>query len=186
MADTARTRAALITLFADNTTGQISAQDLRDFLVTIMPAEFAYTTDFWNRPLTANLTAEGVRGWLQYSQVMDSDIAFGEPIYMTISGTWKRAMGSDSDMNCLLALAASAITSGDSGIILRDGLIYNSAYSGIFSGYVGRPVYLESAVVGSICGPGSTAPTSPKVIGVVEDATKGMYRFSPGWAVVGS
>lgn len=34
MADTARTLAALQTLFADNTSGDISAQDLRDFLVS--------------------------------------------------------------------------------------------------------------------------------------------------------
>lgn len=35
MADTIRTRAALLTLLADNVTGDISAQDLRDMLVTL-------------------------------------------------------------------------------------------------------------------------------------------------------
>jgi len=35
MADTIRTRAALLALLADNTTGEISAQDLRDMLVSI-------------------------------------------------------------------------------------------------------------------------------------------------------
>lgn len=35
MADTERTRAALATLYADNTAGDISAQDLRDFLVSV-------------------------------------------------------------------------------------------------------------------------------------------------------
>lgn len=37
MVDTARTTAALQTLFADNTAGAISAQDLRDFLVSAKP-----------------------------------------------------------------------------------------------------------------------------------------------------
>lgn len=36
MADTRRTRAELLASLADNSTGDISAQDLRDFLVTIM------------------------------------------------------------------------------------------------------------------------------------------------------
>jgi hypothetical protein len=36
MTDTPRTIAALQALFPDNTTGQISAQDLRDFLVTVV------------------------------------------------------------------------------------------------------------------------------------------------------
>jgi hypothetical protein len=36
MADTPRTRAELLTLFADNTIGSISPQDLRDFVVTIL------------------------------------------------------------------------------------------------------------------------------------------------------
>lgn len=37
MVDTVRTRAALQTLLADNTTGDISPQDLRDFLVSAYP-----------------------------------------------------------------------------------------------------------------------------------------------------
>ncbi len=36
MADTSRTRAALLTLLANNSTGAISEQDLRDMLVSIM------------------------------------------------------------------------------------------------------------------------------------------------------
>ena len=38
MADTARTKSALAALLADNTTGQISPQDIRDFLETMQPA----------------------------------------------------------------------------------------------------------------------------------------------------
>lgn len=36
MADTRRTKAAILTLFADNTTGLVSPQDLRDFVVTAL------------------------------------------------------------------------------------------------------------------------------------------------------
>ena len=46
MADVQRTRAAILALMADNVTGQISAQDLRDFIVTVMESEFVNPGDF--------------------------------------------------------------------------------------------------------------------------------------------
>ena len=42
MADTARTKTALAALFADNTSQQISPQDLRDFLETMSPSFGGY------------------------------------------------------------------------------------------------------------------------------------------------
>jgi hypothetical protein len=63
--------------------------------------------------------------------------------------------------------------------------VFKSAYSAIFSGFIGRPVYLESAVAASIAGPNS-APTSAKVIGFVVDDTNGLYYFDPDWSVVGA
>ncbi|OGC76294.1 hypothetical protein A2619_05765 [candidate division WWE3 bacterium RIFOXYD1_FULL_39_9] len=183
MADTQRTRAAILALFADNVTGQISAQDLRDFVVTLMNSEFAYEGDFRSQPATAQLTAEGGRGWKIYSQVVDSNISFGNILYMTISGTWKNADVISNPKNCLLAAAMSNITSGDSGILLRRGLIFKSAYSGIFSGFLGQPVYLASVAGGSIS---VTITTSVKIIGVVENEANGIYRFEPDWSVVGS
>ncbi len=185
MANTQRTRDELLAIWANNVTGQISEQDGRDLIVTIMNSEFAFVGDFWAEPDKANLTAEGVRGWMIYSQVMDSTMTYGIVVYQTPSGTWKQANCADSDMNCLLAMTVSAITSGDSGILLRKGLIFKSAYSGIFSGYIGRPLWLDSGVIGSIAGPNS-APTSAKIIGVVEDDTNGMFRFDPDWSIVGA
>jgi len=185
MADTARTRAALLTLMGDNVTGQISAQDLRDFMVTVMPAEFAYANDFWNSPLPAQLTAEGTRGWHLYSQVVDSDVVYGALVYQTVSGTWKNANCAASGANCKLAVAASAISSGGSGIFLMEGLVWKSAFSGIFSGYKGRPAYLDSGVIGSIAGPASV-PTSAKIIGIIEDDTNGVFRFKSDWSIVGA
>lgn len=43
MPDTIRTRSALQTLLGDNTAGDISAQDLRDLLVSAVPALFTDT-----------------------------------------------------------------------------------------------------------------------------------------------
>lgn len=185
MADTARSRSALLTLMADNVTGQISAQDFRDFMVTVMPAEFTYANDFWNSPLAAQLTSEGSRGQHLYSQIMDSDVIYGGLVYQTVSGTWKNADCAASEANCKLAIAISAITAPGSGILLQKGLIWKSAYSGIFAGYKGRPVYLESGVIGSIAGPASI-PTSAKIIGVIEDDTNGIYRFDADWTIVGA
>jgi len=184
MADTARTRAALLTLMADNVTGQISAQDFRDFMVTVMPAEFTYSTDFWNEPLAAQLTAEGTRGRHLYSQVADSAFVYGAIVYQTASGTWKNADVADSGMNCKLAVAAAAIASDGSGILLVKGLVWKSAFSGIFDGYLGRPVYLDSGVIGSIAGPASIA-TSVKIIGVIEGDTNGLFRFDSDWSIKG-
>ena len=50
MADTGRSRAQILSLFSDNVTGQISAQDLRDWVVTVMEEEFANFGDFWAKP----------------------------------------------------------------------------------------------------------------------------------------
>ncbi len=63
MADTQRTRAAILSLFADNVTGQISCQDLRDFQVTVMESEFANPGDFWAKPQAKySLTDKTARG----------------------------------------------------------------------------------------------------------------------------
>ena len=186
MAQAQKARAALLALFPDNVTGQISAQDFRDFLVTIMNEEFAFEGDFWAQPAAAQLTAEGIRGWIIYSQPADSDFSFGEIGYLTVSNTWKRANVSDSTENCLLALAGSEISAGNSGIFLRRGLVFKSAYSGAFSGFAGLPIYLESGSPGSIAGPNSTQPTAVKVIGVIEDDDKAVFRFEPDWSVVGA
>lgn len=47
MADTVRTLAQLQALLADNNSGNISAQDLRDFLVTSFDALMAHNTSGW-------------------------------------------------------------------------------------------------------------------------------------------
>lgn len=182
MADTQRTRSALLTLFADNSTGQISSQDFRDFVVTVMNSEFANTGDFWAGPSPAYLTAEGVRGWCLYSQVCDDGASFGNVLYLTISNTWRRADAADSAKNAVLAIAASTITSANSGTLLFDGLVWNSLYSATFDSNTGRPIYLHSGTSGSIA---MTAPTYAKTIGYVLSEGSGIYRFKADWSVVG-
>jgi len=88
MADTQRTRAQLIALFADNVTGQISEQDLRDFLVTLMEEEFANPGDFWNQPTPMRTTTDkSARGWLLYSQTVSEACSFMNVMALGPSGT---------------------------------------------------------------------------------------------------
>lgn len=62
MVDTVRTLAALQALLADNTAGDISAQDVRDFLVSVYPSFETYTptwTAFTTNPVIGNGTING-------------------------------------------------------------------------------------------------------------------------------
>ena len=74
MVDTARTVSALQTLFADNTNGDISPQDLRDFLVSVMgrtkhvwvgAGAFILTTGTPSRAIVGDTatTEDKVDGW---------------------------------------------------------------------------------------------------------------------------
>lgn len=55
MADTKKTLSALQTLLADNTTGNISAQDVRDFLVTVYGSWITTSKTYANSPYTNTL-----------------------------------------------------------------------------------------------------------------------------------
>lgn len=192
MSDTQRTRASLIALFADNVTGQISAQDLRDFLVTIMETEFVNPGDFWKQPLATALTIDKtVKGWIDYSQEVGSDVSFGNPVYLApASGIWYNATVSVSTKNPCMGIAANSYTSGVSTAqILRKGIVNDSAYSARFSGFVGRAVYLGSDALGSLSVTQTT--NSVQVIGVVERNSDGptstIFRFDPtDWAAKGA
>ena len=98
MADTARTRAELLSLFADNVTGQISPQDHRDQIVTNMPVEFANPGDFWTRPQPKyRYTDKTAWGWIEYSQFVYQACSFGNVMCMDEStGGWYLADAADS------------------------------------------------------------------------------------------
>jgi len=200
MADTQRTRAQLLALMADNVTGQISAQDFRDFMVTVMENEFVNAGDFWNEPLhTAITTDKTTRGWHVYSQTMHSDYSasFGKPLaYNQVSGTWWPADLSNSACNPAWGIAADSYASGATDVkILRRGIIYDSGLSGL-SEMVGKPVYLNSAVTSTVALFSTDVGTSDStkgILGYVEGSTvttNSVYkwRFAPemgGWAVTG-
>jgi len=195
MADTQRTRAALLTLMADNVTGQISAQDFRDFMVTVMEAEFVNPGDFWKQPHADDMTAERtIRGWIDYSQIVGSDVSFGNPIMQTASGYWINAdiTGSTAqNLRPAMGLAgASYLSDASTCQVLRQGLIKNSNFSVTFTGAIGQRVYLASGSPGSIT---LTIPTSNiQVLGIIEhlsdpatsDTVSDVWRFDPSWAVI--
>jgi hypothetical protein len=191
MADTQRTRAAILALFADNETGQISPQDLRDFVVTLMNPEYLYPADFWKQPGPRNLvTDRNVEGWLDYSQIVESTCSLGTPLYLTPSGTWGIADAADSTKNPALGLATDSYAAADSqAIILRAGLLMLSNLSAEFSGQIGRPVYLPSGAASLVT---VTKPTNAAELGVIEPAdigstgSLGKWRFMPTLTVVGA
>lgn len=189
MADVQRTRAALLALAADNVTGNMSLQDLRDFMVTVMPEEFQFEYDFWNRPLVSKHTTDKtVRGSIIYSQMILSAVSFGRVCYLTASG-WAMASALTSTQNQRLAVAANSYAAAESQAqMLERGLVYDSALSARFSGYIGRHLYLVSGLEGSISVTANTG--SNKVVGHVElsvwsDVTSGHWRFDPSWTIAG-
>lgn len=191
MADTPRTRTALLALMADNVTKNISAQDLRDFMVTVMNTEFANEGDFWAQPKPDHITTDKtIRGWIDYSQTIESTVSFGGIVARTVSNTWIPADATDSTLNFELGVAGDSYETGVSTAqILRRGLIYDSGLSARFSGFIGLPIYLISDVAASLS---VTIPTnSVKIIGCVQpdgigSVTACKWRFDPDWSIIGT
>lgn len=183
MADTPRTRAALLALMADNVTGQISAQDFRDFMVTVMEDEFVNPGDFWKQPeVRKNTTDKTAVGWIDYSQTVGSDVSFGNILYLHASGVWKKANVAYLSRTGMIGLACDSYTSDAATCnILRKGIVRDSSFSATFSGYIGLPVYLHSGTAGSITVTATTQ--SQLIVGWVEVSDAGVacgvYRFDP-------
>jgi len=193
MANTQRTRTALLALMADNVTGQVSCQDLRDFMVTVMESEFFNPGDFWRQPDSQYITAEGIKGWIEYSQLISEACSFGNLLMRDTSGQWVLAsgiIGSVVSKPVVLAIAAESYTASVFGTILRRGLVYQSAFSASFADEIGGPVYVKSDVAGSIT---CTLATSAMAIGIVEpeqstglENDTNIWRFMPelAWGVM--
>lgn len=190
MADTQRTRAALLALLADNVTGQISAQDLRDFAVTVMETEFAYAGDFWKQPSPRNLTADRTyKGWVDYSQQIQSTCSYGNIMMMDGSGAWILASFNGASTNVtVLGVAMESYTQGTSvGIILREGLYRHSLASTMWTGSVGKPFVVLSGTAGSMAR--LTSQVVNVIVGYPEPmdsqlaSTCTIFRFTPGWAI---
>lgn len=61
MSDTQRSRAALVALLADNTNREISEQDLRDVLVSVLGG-YGHLY-FFSKSVTANVATQNLVGW---------------------------------------------------------------------------------------------------------------------------
>jgi len=198
MTDTQRTRAQVLALFADNVTGQVSAQDLRDFVVTVMEAEFANPGDFWAQPDARQTNTDGTaRGWILNSQYVGEAVSFMNILYMDQStGIWYKADAAVSTENGVLGVAMDsfAINASQASVLMK-GVIYNSSFSTVFSRKIGQPVYLESGVAGSISlgKPAQSAWSELTILGVVMPSTglsvtsawstSGKWFFNPQWSV---
>lgn len=143
MADTPRSRADLLVLFADNVVGAASVQDFRDFLVTVMEEEFVNAGDFWKQPSPAQITVDKTgRGWTDYSQIIDSACSFGNVMQLTPSETWNHFISANSDRG-IFGIALDSYASAESQAqILRCGLIKDSSLSSLSQG---KTLYADSA-----------------------------------------
>ena len=195
MADTQRTRTQILSLLADNVVGAISAQDFRDIIVTLMEEEYANPGDFWSKPQAKfTLTDKTARGAKMYSQYMGSDVSWMNVLHMEAStGYWMRADIADSAKNGKLALAMDSYASDVStATVLVEGIVYDSSFSTIFSELIGRPIWLDSGVPGSIS-VGST-DNSVQIVGFIMPSDdhggsaigKWYFGGKVNWSVKGS
>lgn len=126
MVDTVRTLAALQALFADNASGDISPQDLRDFLVSAYPD---WTT--WS-PTVANFTV-GTGG---NAGVTARYAAFGQTVICTVVGVLGTSgMSVGGSVTITLPLTATSLPAGvtrlpvgdcifgDAGVLAYDGMV---------------------------------------------------------------
>ncbi len=195
MADIQRTRAALIGLLADNVTGQISAQDVRDFLVTVMEEEFANPGDFWKDPSARQISADRTgKGWIDISQQIASTCSYGNIMQMDGSGAWVFAsFNGNSLFFTAIGVALESYASETSvGQILRRGLFVQENKKDFFAGSMGKPFYLLSGTAGSmtrdawdqsvtIC---LGYPETMQSGNVSTNTVTHVFRFEPGWAAI--
>lgn len=190
MADTQRSRAQILVLFADNSTGNISPQDLRDWVVTVMEEEFVNAGDFWAQPQARYTTTDkSARGWILYSQYMASAVSFANILRQDKSGAGWGVYDAIERSDCVLGLAMDSYAAGESQAqILLRGCVYQSGWSTTFSRLIGKAIYAASGASGSI----TMTPTSyMRVVGWVMPSThshlasaSGKFFFDPHWAVI--
>lgn len=193
MADTQRSRAALLALTADNVTGQISPQDLRDIVVTVMNQEFANVGDFWKEPDGQYITSDrSVRGWVDYSQLISEACSFGDTLVRGPSGAWTLlSLPLEYSQITNVGMAADSYLASTVGNVLRDGLAKCAACSTVWSEGIGTFMYADSGDAGKLSNCSGALMSTMFMIGWPEMqgsdfTTTGtdVFRFKPGWAVV--
>ena len=197
MADTQRTRAALLALFADNVTGQISPQDLRDLQVTVMQPEFVNANDFWHAPDPQYLTTDrGVRGWVDYSQLISEACSFGDILARGPSGAWTLASAiavgaAGYSQMVMLGMAAESYLASTVGNVLRKGIAKCAACSVQWSEGIGRIMYLDSGAAGKLSVWSGALPSITMAVGYPElegsaftASLTDVFRFDPSWTII--
>lgn len=126
---------------------------------------------------------------------MVSACSFGNVLCMDSAGGWRRAQPGNSDATGIFGVAMGDYLAGQSTCeLLMRGIVNMSAFSAIFSGYIGRCVYLAvngSVTVSAIRSIGSAASVTASgavLIGWIEGSDDGgkaigKFRFDPTWAV---
>lgn len=197
MSDTQRTRAQLLTYLADNVTGAITPQVMRDMLVTLMEPEFFSPGDAFAGPNGHYTpTDQTMRGWKRHSQIMNSACSLGNIVCMDSDGGWRLAQPGNSDATGIFGIACGTYASGatNADIMMPGGIVNMSAFSATFSGYIGKPLYLAVngsitvSILRSIGSAASVTDSGAVLIGWVEGSDTGSkaigkFRFMPTWAV---
>jgi len=197
MADTIRSLTNLLSLLANNVTGEISEQDLRDVLVSVMAEDNKVAGDFWNTPQAVyHYTDKTAYGNTLHSQFIYEACSFGNVLHMDQStGGWYLADGGDSALQGFLGLAMDSYTANKSQAdILIEGLVCNSNFSTTFSREIGSPICLDQTGDGSIVIISVTSIASYIRIGAVvistpmsitsADSTSTFWYFRPEWTVI--
>lgn len=193
MADTQRTRAAILALFGDNVTGNISPQDARDMIVTIMNTEFVNEGDFWKQPDPQKMTGDRtVRGWVDYSQLIAVACSMGDVLMRNASGAWSTPTltGDVSDVRNIGMATDDVAAASTVGNVLRKGLIKIAAASIQWSDGIGRPHYLDSGAVFKTSNLSAAVMSVAVIAGWPENegsdytvSITDVFRFEPGWGV---
>lgn len=172
MADTKRSRATILSTVLDtNDNYGITAQDLRDFAVSVIPEERAEAGDHWSPPSEDQVSAGQGRGWTQVITVAEA-VTAGQVLTLNASGEYELAGASALPTGPGVCMALAAASAAATTSALFGGVAF---FSGVFSGFVvGRPVYLASGTAGGVT---QTQPTNAQPLGLAVAA--GIVRFKP-------
>lgn len=121
MADTRRTLSAILALLADNTSGDISPQDLRDAILSASPEYGAlYVTS------AAATTLAGASTW---TKAAGTTASIGASTNVTVSTSNRITWGGAATVNALMFMAAS-VTCASSSQIMEIGIAKNGTIIG--------------------------------------------------------
>lgn len=136
MADTARTIAALLTLFADNTTGAISEQDTRDLIVSMPPSLGGMYAE-------ANATATTLAVLNTWYKVLGTTTVYPDLVDFTMPASNRLTFGGATTRHIRLvgALAIESVSANQEGEIsvYKNGVIVPGSTQGFKCLVIGNP-----------------------------------------------